>query len=501
VNGKRPSDRVARSRAQAPLSKDREADVLCRNADGTVQQHRRHLQRRRKESAAEAAQEFMLRMYPPEPHAKSRPSSAAAMLTLKPGDRGSASCPLLRVCSKETRPYSAAAGSRGGVSSANTATVLLGMSSSSPPSDEEGASATLLHHGQSQTQISFRLEQEDTESLKKDKMQRPCLKHSKSGTIMSAASGRSQRLGTTSSSIARENAGPLTSARQAWGASTIEKEISDETLSAEPASASKIPHVPPHSFYASVERAHRNTIRREVWRQKFDFLYKQVEQMDSNANEGGTIDVEAREEPTAPTSEREPMSRDNSAACLSSPAAAVAPATSGNSMVTSGISDVKGLGRTVSAGSCSFAASRFEIQDFQPPGGGSRSRVHSAASQQRSRPGSRGCDRGSSAQGACATVRSAGRPGSRQAKRPPSSLKSSEAAACGLETRGLHGARSLPFLSGGQQDLVELLDSYYNGDDLRMHEDILHSSNPRLFPLRGPELARKTFPLAALVAC
>jgi len=33
---------------------------------------------------------------------------------------------------------------------------------------------------------------------------------------------------------------------------------------------------------------------------------------------------------------------------------------------------------------------------------------------------------------------------------------------------------------------------YYEGDELLMHEDILHSSNPRLFPLRGHE---KLFPL------
>lgn len=39
-------------------------------------------------------------------------------------------------------------------------------------------------------------------------------------------------------------------------------------------------------------------------------------------------------------------------------------------------------------------------------------------------------------------------------------------------------------------------DEYYGGDELQLHEDILYSSNPRLFPLRMG--TGKPFPTSSL---
>eukprot|EP00434_Breviolum_minutum_P031594 symbB.v1.2.027935.t1/scaffold2904.1/size67615/5 len=54
--------------------------------------------------------------------------------------------------------------------------------------------------------------------------------------------------------------------------------------------------------------------------------------------------------------------------------------------------------------------------------------------------------------------------------------------------RGIGGllqqSTSLPVLRT-TPDLVGVRDEYYGGDELLMHEDILHTSNPKLFPLRG----------------
>lgn len=48
----------------------------------------------------------------------------------------------------------------------------------------------------------------------------------------------------------------------------------------------------------------------------------------------------------------------------------------------------------------------------------------------------------------------------------------------------LQSSTSLPVLRT-TPDLLGVRNEYYGGDELFMHEDILHTSNPRLFPLRG----------------
>lgn len=68
----------------------------------------------------------------------------------------------------------------------------------------------------------------------------------------------------------------------------------------------------------------------------------------------------------------------------------------------------------------------------------------------------------------------------------------------GRRKRGIAGllqqSTSLPVLRT-TPDLVGVRDEYYEGDELFMHEDVLYSSNPRLFPLRE---GRKPFPTVKL---
>eukprot|EP00927_Polykrikos_kofoidii_P014029 TRINITY_DN16115_c0_g1_i1.p1 TRINITY_DN16115_c0_g1~~TRINITY_DN16115_c0_g1_i1.p1 ORF type:complete len:459 (+),score=86.33 TRINITY_DN16115_c0_g1_i1:169-1545(+) len=62
--------------------------------------------------------------------------------------------------------------------------------------------------------------------------------------------------------------------------------------------------------------------------------------------------------------------------------------------------------------------------------------------------------------------------------------------------RLLVASSSEPHLS---QELHAVRDEYYGGDELKLREDILHASNPRLFPLRP--VPGKFFPLPCLSAC
>jgi len=49
------------------------------------------------------------------------------------------------------------------------------------------------------------------------------------------------------------------------------------------------------------------------------------------------------------------------------------------------------------------------------------------------------------------------------------------------------------------RELCGIRDEYYGGNELSMHEDILHCSNPHLFPLRQHS-HNKPFPLQSLEA-
>eukprot|EP00440_Ansanella_granifera_P035646 gb/GFBE01038668.1/.p1 GENE.gb/GFBE01038668.1/~~gb/GFBE01038668.1/.p1 ORF type:complete len:410 (+),score=77.53 gb/GFBE01038668.1/:1-1230(+) len=74
--------------------------------------------------------------------------------------------------------------------------------------------------------------------------------------------------------------------------------------------------------------------------------------------------------------------------------------------------------------------------------------------------------------------------------------KAKPSGATGKGVRGLlHSSTSLPLLQPAP-DLLGVRDDYYEGDELFMHEDILHASNPQLFPLRAGH--GKPFPLLKL---
>jgi len=77
------------------------------------------------------------------------------------------------------------------------------------------------------------------------------------------------------------------------------------------------------------------------------------------------------------------------------------------------------------------------------------------------------------------------------------SCRASVAAVATFSTPALLASASVPTLAKFQ-DLEGIMQSYYGGDELTMHEDILHCSNPRLFPLRAG--LSKPFPLPNLVA-
>lgn len=50
------------------------------------------------------------------------------------------------------------------------------------------------------------------------------------------------------------------------------------------------------------------------------------------------------------------------------------------------------------------------------------------------------------------------------------------------------------------QGLAGVYEEYYEGDDVLIHEDVLHCSNPRLFPLRDLRHSRP-FPVTSLTTC
>jgi hypothetical protein len=104
-----------------------------------------------------------------------------------------------------------------------------------------------------------------------------------------------------------------------------------------------------------------------------------------------------------------------------------------------------------------------------------------------SRPGSRGSQRSNADE---TTSRPGSRPGSRAGSRPGTRGGDSSGGGVG---RVLSAGGIPPALPIGLHDVR---DEYYEGDELLLHEDILHFSNPRLFPLNPG--SGKTFPLPSL---
>lgn len=92
------------------------------------------------------------------------------------------------------------------------------------------------------------------------------------------------------------------------------------------------------------------------------------------------------------------------------------------------------------------------------------------------------------------------RPGSRAGSRLKTGGTGASCSTSAPLPRLLVSSASMPCVLAADRDLSRVRDEYYGGDDLLMHEDILHCSNPRLFPLE-PNRINKPFRLENLVVC
>jgi len=180
----------------------------------------------------------------------------------------------------------------------------------------------------------------------------------------------------------------------------------DSMLKTSPAA---FPKRPAPTYVAKVERFHRHMIRKEVWGQKFNFIYRQVQQelADSEEQEdtlGGTMGSAGGTQSVTFSTVQSRRSRAQTPTVSMPPTPAAGPSA---------------LRRQIST-----STPRAAFLTEHPVGDS------------------------------------------------PSSV-----------ARSVRPSTSLPSLIINQH-LSMVQQEYYGGDDLLMHEDILHSSNPRLFPLR-----------------
>lgn len=306
---------------------------------------------------------------------------------------------------------------------------------------------------------------------------------------------------------------------------------STTTVFCAPAARNEVPDVPLMSTGKYFDES--PIVRSEVWKQKFESLYRQV--------------VADMEEEEADEQRRKAFSAGTAsgaaaaaAASSAEPATCVAGAEPGGGGpgpphgVTSDPSGCAGKGPRsgicASARSVSVSAaarrtpraggSMIPAQGRRPMSQGGRQRrpaIHidgvwsctapirhslpstAAADWRKGVLGSDAANRPVSA-GAhleCQAVRAASAPSltrsaaHRQARREQSPRR----AACTKATALGRGERCL--VAHFAPDLLGVRDEYYNGDELHMHEDILNESNPRLFPLR-PGVNNTSFPVLSL---
>mmetsp|Transcript_60907 Transcript_60907/g.145157 ORF Transcript_60907/g.145157 Transcript_60907/m.145157 type:complete len:349 (+) Transcript_60907:137-1183(+) len=178
------------------------------------------------------------------------------------------------------------------------------------------------------------------------------------------------------------------------------------------------------TYVAKVERFHRHMIRKEVWGQKFNFIYRQVQKEILDAS-----------------SEQQDLDNTTNTALGGTFGSTTGGTTSVN------VSNVLQL-------------SRRRTQTPTPSMPPTPSAPNMSARRKMSTPRHAFTQSQNSNSEQLVPVESA--PHSRQSVRPSTSLPSLII----------------------DQHLSVVRQEYYGGDDLLMHEDILHSSNPRLFPLR-----------------
>lgn len=240
---------------------------------------------------------------------------------------------------------------------------------------------------------------------------------------------------------------------------------------------------------AKVELFHRRLVRREVWRQKFDLLYRRLEK--KVEEESGRPHASAD---TAATSPASSATRFVDGAPSSTPASSGGRKTGPLRQLSKEIvapyeqtfhSPTVECDEPSTKHSANRAWSTSRRNSFtggsRPSSGLPRPRCGSAR-----RCGARDaasdadCDASSSACGvSCSTV-SSGRPSS----------------GCKGVGRLLRTSASAPSLL--PQNLRHVCDVYYDGNEVFLHEDILNSFNAQVFPLRAG--SGKTLPHSSLDA-
>jgi len=246
-----------------------------------------------------------------------------------------------------------------------------------------------------------------------------------------------------------------------------------------------------------VERFHRNMIRKEVWRRKFDYLFKQMQEEDQDVNARGRPSVADGETGSATESQGgEGTAVDEN------------PTGGGISDVTyrTGGSRVGSLRLSHDASALSLASAQG-LPWLQAPSDSSSSAATAVDEElvmlappklpqagwrltptipksSRSRP-STGMPKPKPTASRVPGLQSTGSLKGRPLEKPGVTT------VAGL----LQSSASLPMLQRSQ-DLLGLRSEYYDGDDTFMHEDILYASNPSLFPLRKGH--NKQFPLRSL---
>lgn len=280
-----------------------------------------------------------------------------------------------------------------------------------------------------------------------------------------------------------------------------------------------LPRGSTEAVLAKVNKAHKSLVRKEVWRQKFDFLLKQVEEEmkedkvnkvnashSSSADAGPTSTGNLGTSVAAATGEGRRLS---SPACFALPEALARPSSAASSAShvrggtpgliprprsCSGISAGVPLSRRTSS-AISFSAHHSTIESEAEDG--------QAAAEAWGAPPS------SSVRGGWCKTRKGPRLHSRRrcatagaTRNQHSSSERGPVCPPGAALpRMLSGSSSLPLLAMERRarELCGIRDEYYGGNELSMHEDILHCSNPNLFPLRQHSHS-KPFPLQSLEA-
>lgn len=252
---------------------------------------------------------------------------------------------------------------------------------------------------------------------------------------------------------------------------------------------------------AKVELFHRDMVRREIWRQKFDFIYRQVMEQEAPVDSlddhrpsttGNAINGDTPSQNSSSRRSRTDRGRGRNPSSVCTSIGSQRPSWLEEQVNSS----IKGPLE---------AQQRQGLPQALACSGWRRSDVPKAA---------RACARrvvsqhGSEVSQAVADNSVAWTTDSQAAASGGSTCR---AAASGGSTdraitaagmarpvamRGiLRVSASLPALS---QELAEIRDQYYGGDEVLLHEDVLHASNPRLFPLRPGH--GRPFPLRSLVA-